>query len=127
MKIRRLREDSWMAQVLGLVAAAVIRYRRLFFYPQILLFALCALYTYKYLQFDTGRGNLVGANAKYHHDFRKFKKEFPTQEDLVVVVESEDAEKNRQFVERLGAKLEDAQIMVPAHPGSKEMVETNLF
>ena len=106
MKIRRLREDSWMAQVLGLVAAAVIRYRRLFFYPQILLFALCALYTYKYLQFDTGRGNLVGANAKYHHDFRKFKKEFPTQEDLVVVVESEDAEKNRQFVERLGTKLE---------------------
>src|SRR5215471_14793080 len=106
MKIKRLREDSLMARALAMVATAVIRYRRLFFYPQIVLFALCALYTYKYLQFDTGRGNLVGANAKYHLDFRKFKKEFPTQEDLVVVVESEDPEKNRQFVERLGTKLE---------------------
>src|SRR5437867_4063091 len=112
MNIKRLREDSWMAKALAMVAAAVIRYRRLFFYPQIVLFALCALYTYKYLQFDTGRSNLVGANEKYHLDFRKFKKEFPTQEDLVVVVESEDPEKNRQFVERLGPKLE---------------AETNLF
>ncbi|HZI33948.1 MAG TPA: MMPL family transporter, partial [Candidatus Binatia bacterium] len=39
-------------------------------------------------------------------------KEFPQQDDLVVVVESDNLEKNRQFVERLGAKLE---------------AETNLF
>ena len=58
------------------------------------------------MQFDTSRNNLVGANKKYHQNFLRFKKEFPTQDDLVVVVESEDAEKNRQFVERLGAKLE---------------------
>jgi hopanoid biosynthesis associated RND transporter like protein HpnN len=112
MNIKRLREDSLMAQVLARAAAAVIRYRRLFFYPQVVLFGLCAFYTYKYLQFDTGRSNLVGANEKYHMDFRNFRKEFPSQEDLVVVVESEDPEKNRQFVERLGVKLE---------------AETNLF
>jgi len=44
-----------------------------------------------------------------------------------VVVESEDREKNRQFVERLGPKLEAARIQVPAAPNSKEMVQTHLF
>src|SRR5881296_1689880 len=112
MKIKRLREDSMMAGILGWLAAGVIRYRKLFLYPQLLLFVLSVAYTVKYLQFDTSRNNLVGANKKYHQNFLKFKKEFPTQDDLVVVVESEDAEKNRQFVERLGARLE---------------AETNLF
>jgi hopanoid biosynthesis associated RND transporter like protein HpnN len=112
MKIKRLREDSIMARVLGWVAAGVVRYRRLFFYPQLLLFVISVAYTVKYLQFDTSRDNLVGANKKYHQNFLKFKKEFPTQDDLVVVVESEDPDKNRQFVERIGAKLE---------------AETNLF
>ena len=75
---------------------------------------LSILVTVKYpgIAFDTSRNDLVGSNKKYHQNFLRFKKEFPTQDDLVVVVESEDAEKNRQFVERLGAKLE---------------AETNLF
>src|SRR6185312_2213237 len=49
--------------------------------------------------------NLVGANEKYQHSFLAYKKEFPQQDDLAVVVESENIEKNRQFVERLGAKV----------------------
>src|SRR5437660_8197418 len=106
MKIKRLQEDTFMARILAALAAGVIRNRALFLYPQLLLFVVCILYTFKYLQFDTSRDNLVGANKKYHQNFLKFKKEFPTQDDLVVVVESEDTEKNRQFVERLGAKLE---------------------
>jgi hopanoid biosynthesis associated RND transporter like protein HpnN len=70
------------------------------------LFALCIFYTVKYLEFDTSRNDLVGSNKKYHQNFLRFKKEFPTQDDLVVVVESENTEKNRQFVERLGVKLD---------------------
>jgi hopanoid biosynthesis associated RND transporter like protein HpnN len=62
---------------------------------------------YPALQFDVSRDNLVGNEKKYHQNFLSFKKEFPTQDDLVVVVESENPEKNRQFVERLGARLED--------------------
>src|SRR5256885_3392265 len=106
MKIKRLREDSLMARILAALARVVIRHRGLVLYPQLLLFVVCILFTIKYLQFDTSRDNLVGANKKYHQTFLKFKKEFPTQDDLVVVVESEDPEKNRQFVERLGARLE---------------------
>ena len=59
-----------------------------------------------WLQFDTDRDNLVGSNKRYHQNYLAFRKEFPQQDDLVVVVESENIEKNRQFVERLGARLE---------------------
>lgn len=112
MKIKRLTEDTLLARALGWLARAIFRHRRWFLYPQVLLFVFCVLYTARYLKFDTSRDDLVGSNKKYHQNFLKFKKEFPTQDDLVVVVESEDPEKNRQFVERLGARLE---------------AETNLF
>jgi hopanoid biosynthesis associated RND transporter like protein HpnN len=110
--MKALSADSFLARLLGKLAAAVCRHPRWFVYPQVLLFALCIFYTVEFLQFDTNRDDLVGANKKYQHNFLEFKKEFPQPDNLVVVVESENLEKNRQFVERLGAKLE---------------VETNLF
>lgn len=110
--MKPLSPDSFLARVLGWVAAAVIRRPRWFFWPQVVLFFVCIAVTVKYLQFDTSRNDLVGGNHRYHHNFLKFVKEFPQPDDLVVVVESDNLEKNRQFVERLGAKLE---------------AETNLF
>src|SRR6266478_3537019 len=110
--MQKLSEETFFARLLVWLARKVLRYRRWFLYPQLLLFVICILYTVKHLEFDTSRSNLVGANKKYHQNFLRFKKEFPTQDDLVVVVESEDPSKNRQFVERLGARLE---------------AETNLF
>ena len=112
MKIRPLSVDSPVARFLAWLAGMVFCHPRLFLYPQLALFVLCIVYTVKYLEFDTSRNNLVGSNKKYHQTFLRFKNEFPTQDDLVVVVESENTEKNRQFVERLGAKLD---------------AETNLF
>ena len=104
--------DTFFARVLGRLADAVLRYPKHFIYPQILLVGVCVFYTVRCLEFDTNRNNLVGSDKKYHQNYLQFKKEFPQEDDLVVVVESDDAEKNRQVVERLGAKLE---------------VETNLF
>ena len=98
--------DTFFGKSLGLLADVVIRYRWLFLWPQILLCGLCILYTVHYLQFDPSRDNLVGSGKKYHQTYLKFKQEFPEQDDLVVVVESDDQEKNRQFVERLGAKVD---------------------
>src|SRR6266850_6137211 len=104
--MKPLTSDTLLAKILTRLTNAVLRYRWLFVYPQIVLCVLCVIYTWRNLEFDISRDNLVGANMKYHQNFLKFKKEFPTQDDLVVVVQSEDAEKNRQFVERIGAKLE---------------------
>src|SRR6266700_2252497 len=110
--MKSLTDDTVFARLLAWLASGVFRHQRLFLYPQLVLFVVCVVYTGFNLKFDMSRNDLVGSNKKYHQNFLQFKKEFPTQDDLVVVVESENAEKNRQFVERLGAKLE---------------AETNLF
>jgi hopanoid biosynthesis associated RND transporter like protein HpnN len=125
--MKSLRADSFLARWLGGLAAAISRYPRWFILPQIVLFIGSIAITVAWLQFDTDRDNLVGSNKKYHQNFLQYKKDFPQQDELVVVVESESMEKNRQFVERLGARLETAKIMAPAFPGSRQMVETNLF
>jgi len=104
--------------VLHWLAHAIYYHRRWFFYPQAALIVLSILYTTgllvpgKKLEFHTKRSALVGGEKEYHQLYQRFKEEFPVQEDLVLVVESDEIEKNRQFVERLGAKLE---------------AETNLF
>ncbi len=110
--MRKLVADSFAARCLGALARAICRRPRWFFYPQVVLFIACVLYTVGFLKFDTNRSSLVGANKKYHQNFMRFREEFPKQDDLVVVAESDAPEKNRQFVERLGARLE---------------AETNLF
>jgi hopanoid biosynthesis associated RND transporter like protein HpnN len=102
-------------RMLNWLAGAVVRHPGWFFYPQVVLFAFSVWYTafspWK-LKIDPSRDNLVGGDKKYHQNFLNFKREFPLPDELVAVVESEDREKNRQFVERLGAKLQ---------------AETNLF
>lgn len=114
--MKALSADSWLARALGKLAAIACRYPRWLVYPQIVLFVVCVVYAlpkpYGWLEFDTDRDDLVGSNKKYQHNFLLFKKEFPQPDDLVVVVQSENPEKNREFVERLGARLE---------------AETNLF
>src|SRR5271157_2409422 len=110
--MKPLSPDSFLARLLSQLAASVIRHPRWFFYPQILLFAASIVYTVLFLQFNTSRDDLVGSNKTYHQNYLRLKKEFPQQSDLVVVIVSENLEKNRQFAERIGAKLE---------------AETNLF
>lgn len=75
-------------RVLTWLAGCILRRRQWFVWPQLVLFTLATLYTFKYLQFDTDRNALVGAEKRYHHNFLQFKKEFAAQNDLVVVVES---------------------------------------
>lgn len=102
----RLLFESLPARLLHKLASYIHRFPRLFIYPQIVFFALSVYYTVEKLEFNTSRDDLVGANKRYHTNFLEFKKEFSVQDDLVAVVESESREKNRQFVERLGARLE---------------------
>ncbi len=99
-------QDTLPTRALRRLAGAVYRNRGWFLFPQIILFGLAVFYTITNLQFSTNRNDLVGSEKKYHQNFLRFKEEFPGQDDIAAVVESEDAEKNRQFVERLGAKLD---------------------
>jgi hopanoid biosynthesis associated RND transporter like protein HpnN len=104
--MKALSADSFLARLLGRLAAGICRYPHWFFWPQVVLFILCVGYTALFLKADMNRDNLVGPNQKYHQNYLAFQKEFPQPDDLVVVVESDDAEKNRQFVERIAAKMQ---------------------
>ncbi len=97
--------ESLSVRLLRWLAGAVHRYPRLFFYPQVILCVISIWYTVDKLQFSTARSDLVGADKQYHRDYMNYQKEFLAQDDMVAVVESEDISKNRQFVERLGARL----------------------
>jgi predicted RND superfamily exporter protein len=86
--MKRLTEDSLMGRALAWLARKVCSHRRLIILAHAVLFVLSVAYTVRYLEFDTRRDNLVGSNKKYHRNFMEFKKEFPEQDDLVVVAES---------------------------------------
>ncbi|HZM05508.1 MAG TPA: MMPL family transporter, partial [Candidatus Saccharimonadales bacterium] len=96
--------DSVFAKLLRILARLVCRHPKWFIYPQILLFVLSVIYTATHWKLDMNRDNLVGGST--HQVYMKFRQEFPGEDELAVVVESEDMERNRQFVERLAAKLE---------------------
>ena len=106
--MKSLSPDSFLARLLGRLAAMVIRRPGWFFWGQAILFLVCVAYTVKFLQFDMNQDHLVSSKQKYQRNYLAYKEEFASrdEDDLVVVVESEDPEKNRQFMERLGAKLE---------------------
>jgi hopanoid biosynthesis associated RND transporter like protein HpnN len=110
--MKALSADSLLARLLCRLTTAVCRHPRWFVWPQVVLFLVCVLYTIGFLKADMNRDNLVGPNQKYHQNYLRLQKEFPQQDDLVVVVESDNIEKNRQFVERIAAKMQ---------------VETNFF
>jgi uncharacterized protein len=104
--MKALSADSVLARVLAWLAAAVCRHPRWFLYPQLALLLASVAVTVGFLKFDMNQDNLVGPNLKYHRNYLALRTEFPNQgSDLAVVVESEDVEKNRQFVERLALKM----------------------
>jgi predicted RND superfamily exporter protein len=98
--------NTFFARLLRVVARLVCNHPKWFILPQLVLFAVCVVYTCFFLNYDPSQDNLVGSDKKYHQVYMKFRQEFPGEDELAVVVESEDMERNRQFVERLAARLQ---------------------
>ncbi len=99
-------KPSLAIRLLSWLAGALVRRPAWFLWPQVILFFGCVAYTVFRLEFDMDRNSLVGEDKPSHRNFLAMQREFPSQDDIVVVVESDDTEKNRQVVERLGARLE---------------------
>lgn len=98
--------SSFAARILGSLAAGVCKHPKAFLFPQIFLFFASVFYTVQNLEFHTDRNALVDADKPYHRNYLDYKANFDSEDDIVAVVESGNAEKNRQFVERLGARLD---------------------
>ena len=64
--------ETLFGRLLGRLSDIVVRYRWLFFLPQIALFGLCVVYTRYHLQIDPSRDNLVGADKPYHRDYMNY-------------------------------------------------------
>ena len=92
-------------RLLQRLADVIHRYPAWFIYPQLVLFAVCVVFSVRDLEFKTSRGDLVSENEGYRRRWLELREEFRIQEDIVILVESDDQEKNRQFVERLAARM----------------------
>ena len=113
-----MHDQSLAVRGLSRLADAMVARPGRFVWPQVCLFIVLSVVAITRLEFDMDRNALVGADKPSHRNFLALKREFPGQDDLVAVIESEDHEKNRQFAERLGARLEAEATQVRA---------TNLF
>lgn len=96
-----------LVRLLSGLATVIIQHPRWFIYPQIVAFGLCAWVTATGLKLDMDRASLVGADQRYHQNFLRYERDFSAGQDIVVVAESENMERNRQFVERLAARMEN--------------------
>jgi uncharacterized protein len=98
--------DSVLARLLRQLAAAACAHRGWWVFPQVLLAAACVLYAARGLKLDMNRDHLVGPRNRTHQVYLRYRKEFPGGDELVVVVESGNRERNRQFIERLAGRVE---------------------
>ena len=96
--------DTLFARILRALARQVCRHPSWFVYPQLGLFVLCVIYTATHWKLDMDRDDLVAGPT--HAAYMAFRHEFPGEDEMVVVVQSDDHERNRQFVERLAARLD---------------------
>src|SRR5258706_6442866 len=93
-------------RLLHRLADAIWRRPRWFVYPQLVIFAAAISYAAVFLGFRTDINDLVSSDTAYQRQWQALKDEFQLKENLVALVESGDRERNRQFVDRLAARLE---------------------
>ncbi|QWV94306.1 MMPL family transporter [Geomonas oryzisoli] len=77
----------------------------------LLLSVLSIWLTAQRMEFLTGRDDLMPQNTSFNRDYRAFRTEFGSMEDIVVVIEGQDAEKVGAF----GSRLHDALAKDKAH------------
>ncbi len=73
----------------------------------LLLSIASVIYTYNNMEFLTGRDDLMPRNASFQVDYRAYRAEFGDQEEIVAVIESEDAEKSTKAADALHARLKN--------------------
>jgi len=98
--------ENRAGRLLHFLAEAVFHHPRWFWYSQVLLVLVCLGYTVARLQFSTDKNDLISIRESYRREFLEFKREFKIHDNLFVLVQSESRDKNREFVERLAARLQ---------------------
>jgi hypothetical protein len=89
--------------------AVISKRPRLILALALLFSALSVIYTIKNMTFLTGRDDLMPRNAPFQVDYRAYRAEFGDQEEIVAVIESDDAVKSTRAADSLYAALNREQ------------------
>ena len=85
--------------------AFISRNPRLILGLALLFSSLSVVYTIKNMKFLTGRDDLMPRNAPFQVDYRAYRAEFGDQEEIVAVIESDDAANSTRAADALYARL----------------------
>ncbi|MBI5485655.1 MAG: MMPL family transporter [Deltaproteobacteria bacterium] len=83
----------------------VARRPRLIIALALLFSVFSVIYTIRNMEFLTGRDDLMPKNAPFQVDYRAYRAEFGDQEEIVAVIESDDAERSTRAADALYARL----------------------
>ena len=85
--------------------AFIARRPRLILGVALLLSVISVIYTKQNMEFLTGRDDLMPRNAAFQVDYRAYRQEFGDQEEVVIVVESDDAEQSTRCADAIYQRL----------------------
>ncbi len=85
--------------------AFAARHPRLILTTALLLSVCSVIFTQQKMELLTGRDDLMPKNASFQVDYRAYRAEFGDQEEIVAVIESEDAEKSTRAADALYERL----------------------
>jgi len=93
----------------------------------LLLSAASVVYTVRNMEFLTGRDDLMPRSAPFQVDYRAYRAEFGDQEEIVAVIESDDAERATRAADALYARLnqEKGVFREVFYPGGLPYFRTN--
>ncbi len=107
--------------------AFISKYPRLILVLALLFSSISVLYSIRNITFLTGRDDLMPKNAPFQVDYRAYRAEFGDQEEIVAVIESDDAGKSTRAADALYARLnEDKSVFREVfYPGGLPFFRTN--
>lgn len=92
-------------QIKGRLFSIIQSNPRLIVIVALLLSLVSIIFTAKNMEFLTGRDDLMPRNAPFQVDYRSYRAEFGDQEEIVAVIESDDAELSTRAADALYASL----------------------
>ncbi len=87
------------------IFAFVARRPRLILGVALLISVISVIFTKQNMEFLTGRDDLMPKNAPFQVDYRAYRQEFGDQEEVVIVVESDDAERSTRCADAIYQRL----------------------
>src|SRR5437870_6362004 len=87
------------------LSSAICHRPWLFVLGGVLLAVAAAIYTARALEFKTSRNDLIGRDSEYWRLYSEYAREFRSEEDYIVVVESDQPARNRAAIDALGQAL----------------------